>query len=55
MDIPMIRDMTVRCKHCGGHFYFKGINNDGLCHRCESGVAAIEEAKNNNEKDWDEF
>ncbi len=57
MEIPMIRDMTARCKCCGGYFYAKGINKDGLCHRCESGIAACEAYKNDddNARDWDDF
>ena len=55
MDIPVIRDMTAQCKCCGGHFYAKSINKDGLCHKCESGLAACEAFNDSHDSDWDNF
>lgn len=50
-DIPMIRDMTKRCKCCGCYGFADGFTKDGLCYPCARGEVPAREPKV--ESEWD--
>ena len=53
-DIPMIRDMTKRCKGCGCYGFADGFNKDGLCVKCATdGIPAME--TNDDDSEWGDW